>query len=82
MQDPRITDFLTSLQLERDASPHTISAYRTDLAELQAFLEARDLVADFVATIEGDNIGHQNGLAITMMTIMIISSVGTSLAMR
>ena len=39
MQDPRITDFLTSLQLERDASPHTISAYRTDLAELQALHE-------------------------------------------
>ena len=34
MQDPRITDFLTSLQLERDASPHTITAYRTDLADL------------------------------------------------
>ena len=40
MQDPRIADFLEALQLERDASPHTVTAYRTDLAELQAYLEA------------------------------------------
>ncbi|MEI6688080.1 MAG: tyrosine recombinase [Thermoleophilia bacterium] len=48
MQDPRITDFLTSLQLERDASPHTITAYRTDLADLQAYLTARGLDLDAV----------------------------------
>jgi integrase/recombinase XerD len=48
MQDPRITDFLTSLQLERDASPHTITAYRTDLAELQTFVTARGLDLDAV----------------------------------
>jgi site-specific recombinase XerD len=48
MQDPRITDFLTSLQLERDASPHTITAYRTDLADLQAYLTARELELDAV----------------------------------
>ena len=48
MQDPRITDFLTSLQLERDASPHTITAYRTDLADLQAYLMARGLELDAV----------------------------------
>lgn len=40
-QDPRIADFLEALQLERDASPHTVTAYRTDLAELQGYLEAR-----------------------------------------
>ena len=48
MQEPRITDFLTSLQLERDASPHTITAYRTDLADLQAYLTARGLDLDAV----------------------------------
>jgi len=48
MQDPRITDFLTSLQLERDASPHTITAYRTDLADLQAYLTERGLELDAV----------------------------------
>jgi integrase/recombinase XerD len=48
MQDPRITDFLTSLQLERDASPHTITAYRTDLADLQAYLTGRGLDLDAV----------------------------------
>ena len=48
MRDPRIEDFLTALQLERDASPHTVSAYRTDLADLQAFLDARGLDLDGV----------------------------------
>ncbi len=48
MQDPRIADFLEALQLERDASPHTVTAYRTDLAELQAYLEARRLDLDRV----------------------------------
>lgn len=47
-QDPRIADFLEALQLERDASPHTVTAYRTDLAELQAHLEARGLDLDRV----------------------------------
>ncbi|MFM7694705.1 MAG: site-specific integrase, partial [Actinomycetota bacterium] len=47
-QDPRIADFLEALQLERDASPHTVTAYRTDLAELQGYLEARGLDLDRV----------------------------------
>ena len=47
-QDPRIADFLEALQLERDASPHTITAYRTDLAELQAYMEAHGLDLDRV----------------------------------
>jgi integrase/recombinase XerD len=48
MQEPRITDFLEALQLERDASPHTVTAYRTDLADLQAFLETAELDLDRV----------------------------------
>ncbi len=52
MQDLRITDFLTSLQLERDASPHTITAYTTDLAELQQFLEANTLDLDRVTGVD------------------------------
>ncbi len=52
MQDLRITDFLTLLQLERDASPHTITAYTTDLAELQQFLEANTLDLDCVTGVD------------------------------
>ncbi len=52
MQDLRITDFLTSLQLERGASPHTITAYTTDLAELQQFLEANTLDLDRVTGVD------------------------------
>lgn len=39
MSDPRIADFLTHLAKERDVSPHTIAAYRRDLAGLLAFLQ-------------------------------------------
>ena len=52
MQDPRISDFLEALQLERDASPHTITAYRTDLADLQVFLTANDLDLDAVTGVD------------------------------
>ena len=48
MTDPRITDFLQALQLERDASPHTVSAYGTDLAELETYLDGRGLDIDLV----------------------------------
>lgn len=49
MPDPRITDFLEALQLERDASPHTVSAYRTDLAEFEVFLRAGAFDLDVVS---------------------------------
>ena len=52
MQDPRISDFLEALQLERDASPHTITAYRTDLADLQVFLTANNLDLDAVTGVD------------------------------
>ena len=36
-----LDDFLLHLEKERDVSPHTLSAYRRDLARLGAFLSAR-----------------------------------------
>ena len=36
-----MTAFLESLDVERGASRHTVAAYRRDLAELEAFLDAR-----------------------------------------
>lgn len=48
MADARILEFLEALRLERDASPHTVSAYRTDLADLERFLVAADLDLDTV----------------------------------
>ena len=43
--DP-IGDFLSHLALERQASPHTVSAYRGDLAELAGFLKERERTVD------------------------------------
>jgi integrase/recombinase XerD len=40
--DQKLADFLTSLQLERGASPHTIEAYRRDLIDLGNFVEHQD----------------------------------------
>ena len=40
--DQKLADFLTSLQLERGASPHTIEAYRRDLIDLGTFVEHQD----------------------------------------
>jgi integrase/recombinase XerD len=40
--DQKLADFLTSLQLERGASPHTIEAYKRDLIDLGAFVEHVD----------------------------------------
>src|ERR671929_124690 len=40
--DQKLADFLTSLQLERGASPHTIEAYRRDLIDLGNFVEHAD----------------------------------------
>src|SRR5258706_3945038 len=40
--DRKLADFLTSLQLERGASPHTIEAYKRDLIDLGAFVEHVD----------------------------------------
>ncbi len=36
--DQQIQQFLTYLQTERDVSPHTLAAYRSDLAQLLAFV--------------------------------------------
>ena len=38
MADPRIADFLTHLEKERDVSPNTLRAYTRDLEGLEAFL--------------------------------------------
>src|SRR4029078_8370926 len=40
--DRKLADFMSSLQLERGASPHTIEAYRRDLVDLGAFIEHAD----------------------------------------
>jgi integrase/recombinase XerD len=40
--DEKLQDFLTHLQLERGASPHTVEAYRRDLVDLGDFIEHED----------------------------------------
>ena len=43
--DP-VGDFLSHLALERQASPHTVAAYRGDLTELAGFLRQRERTVD------------------------------------
>jgi integrase/recombinase XerD len=50
--DPRVDEFLESLEIERDASRHTLVAYRRDLEELSAFLETAGLDPDEVTGTE------------------------------
>ena len=37
--EEKLNDFLTHLQLEPGASPHTVEAYRRDLVDLGYFVE-------------------------------------------
>jgi integrase/recombinase XerD len=50
--DAKLNDFLTSLQLERGASPHTIEAYRRDLIDLGMFIEHADPDAVDVSVLD------------------------------
>ncbi len=40
--DPRITEFLRHIEVERGYSPHTLSAYRNDLGQFDAFLGVQE----------------------------------------
>ncbi len=44
--DQRVSEFLEFLTVERDASPHTVAAYRRDLITLFAFLTEHRLDPD------------------------------------
>ncbi|MDE2407020.1 MAG: tyrosine recombinase XerC [Xanthomonadaceae bacterium] len=63
MQDPAAT-FLLHLGVERRSSPHTLDAYRRDLAAFTAWVEPRDLLAlrsdDLRAFIAAE---HRRGLS-------------------
>jgi integrase/recombinase XerD len=52
MADPRIDEFLEALRLERDASPNTVAAYRTDLRDLEAYLADAGLDLDAIGGSE------------------------------
>ena len=53
MMDARVAAFLQSLDVERGASRHTVAAYRRDLEELEAYLDAAGLDPD---TVTGDEL--------------------------
>lgn len=50
--DTYIAEYLGYLSVERGASPHTITAYRRDLAEYSAFLALRDITSPGAVTRE------------------------------
>lgn len=54
--------FLTHLEKERDVSPHTVTAYRSDLADLATFL-ARHLGVDEVDWARVDRLAMRSWLA-------------------
>ena len=52
MTSPQIEAFLEMMAVERDASPHTLSAYARDLADAEASLAGGGLIAADEAAIE------------------------------
>ena len=44
--DSRVNDFLGVCALERQRSPHTLQAYRSDLADFQRWVQRNDGIAD------------------------------------
>lgn len=68
-EDPRITDYLNHLLAERGLSPHTISAYRSDLQKLSAWAAGREQkiedimprdVASFLAHLKSLGLGARS----------------------
>ncbi len=51
-----IQKFLTYLEVERDASPHTLRAYRIDLDEFEAFLNRTGLAQNEPGTVQAGKI--------------------------
>jgi integrase/recombinase XerD len=52
VSSPRVEAFLEMMAVERDASPHTLSAYARDLADAEASLRKGGLIAADEAAIE------------------------------
>ena len=75
--DQTVARFLERLAVERRASPHTVAAYRRDLAKLTAWMRARDLAA--IAALGPDLLrsfiasAHREGLAPTSLQRLLAS---------